>query len=72
MTRFWFQVAELRFELDARSISSKGLKSVLVGKLQKALKAEKEAVESKAGKEAAVEPEGVCRRTASFNDPDLP
>jgi hypothetical protein len=36
------QVADLRKELEARSLSSKGLKSQLIARLTKALKSEQE------------------------------
>ena len=42
LTDIFSQVTDLRSELEARGLSSKGLKSQLTGRLQKALKGEQE------------------------------
>ena len=44
------QVADLRRELECRGLSSKGLKSQLIARLTKALKAEQEKAEMEAEK----------------------
>ena len=55
-----YQVTDLRRELEARSMSAKGLKSQLIARLTKTLKSEQEKEEAGETKEEE-EPE-VCRR----------
>ena len=55
------KVNELREELDARKINSKGLKSQLVGRLQKAVKEEQE--KEVADAEKAKEDETIDKKT---------
>ena len=51
------QVNELRQELEARTLSPKGLKSQLIARLTKAIKTEAEKAEEEEGKKDDTEPQ---------------
>ena len=50
-----FQVADIRYELDARKLNSKGMKAQLLARLTKAVKAEKEQEQEQEENEAEAE-----------------